>query len=183
MKKSVKEITKNKKDFVWWGLRVSFGLLILIGVSLFFHILFLLSLLLLPLLFTFTFILAIISLKKENKTFPIIVLVGIAVILLILFLPIHRNPDYQPYYKEACDEQAAENNYQGRWTDKSQISIKKEVELCMNTGGCYFGGSACPPEKKLTSKIYFDTRVCTMQIVGQCVCHFDKEFDEEEGCV
>jgi len=85
---------KNKKDFVWWGLRVSFGLLILslmylslfyfLGILLYMIILSGFFLLLFVVSFLSSFVFSIINLiKKKNKVLPLISLVISAVILIL----------------------------------------------------------------------------------------------------
>ena len=100
----MKKKTKDKKDFLWWGLRISFGLMMALYVFIFFiwgtfsiFLLFLLpnlywvltiiflSILVLSILFSF--VLPIINLvKKRDKKFSIIVLVFSSLFILLIIL-------------------------------------------------------------------------------------------------
>jgi len=149
--------------------------------------------------------------KKRGKSFlkRYKFVIIIFLLLAILFVPF-RNPFYKSYYKEACEEQEEENILQ-RWKDnqkstqeyldneslsyeerqravnwkESSDKLLIEIESCINTGGCYFGGSSCPPRQRVNIISYFLQwfRVCNMLAVGQCVCPLGTEFDSEKGCI
>ncbi len=121
--------------------------------------------------------------KKKEFVRNIIITVSIIVILLaVLFIPF-RNPTYRKYYGEACKYQEEENISQK--IKDSPANMIMAVELCMNTGGCFFGGSACPPAQKTNLIEYIRERqeVCILMQVAQCVCPFGKKFDSGKGCI
>jgi hypothetical protein len=136
--------------------------------------------------------------KKKRKIFMIISVIIVVTVVLILAISLmsikFKNSGYEAYYEKACKAQAEENNYQDRinstnsyYYEQSDKIIEegKFLKLCMNTGGCYFGGNACPPsqETSILEQIRDFGGVCTLVLVGQCACPFGTTFNSEKGCI
>lgn len=205
----IRMANKNRgRDFSWWGLRVSLSVLIILAyeaILLTFVFLFpVFFIIVLPLVSILAF-LVVYSLKSKKKIISLTVL-GVVLVLFLasLFIPF-RNSYYTTYYKEACSVQGEQNNYQEwinsaqvymyhEWINSTQVldetgkafDVGKQIQLCMNTGGCYTNcGSSCPPSQKLTAIGFLDEQMmaCTMDCHLQCVCPFGTTFDSEKGCV